>query len=173
VTPAAARPTHPEALFGDLRHFFPAEVLQLLMLAQATGRLELDRPGERAEIYVERGRPVFARTSGGSVRAGEVLVHRGAVSADLLAQALAEQPGRPGVRLGALLVERGWATPEQIQGAVHETLRRIVYGLLLWREGTFRFAVAERAANEDIRLDLDLDRLILEGLRLADQSRSV
>lgn len=162
-----------DALRGDLRQFFPAEVLQLLMLAQATGRLELERPGERAEVFVERGRPVFARTSGGSVRAGELLVHRGALSADLLAQALADQPKNPGLRLGALLVERGWATPEQVQAAVHETLRRIVYGLLLWREGTFYFVVGERAANEDIRLDLDLDRLILEGLRLADQSRSV
>lgn len=36
------------ALQGELAHFFPSEVLQLLQLAQATGRLELERPGERA-----------------------------------------------------------------------------------------------------------------------------
>lgn len=35
--PAQAR----ETLHGDLASFFPAEVLQLLQLAQATGRLEL------------------------------------------------------------------------------------------------------------------------------------
>ena len=32
---------------------------------------------------------------------------------------------------------------EQIQGAVSEALRRIVYGLLLWREGSFRFLAGE------------------------------
>jgi hypothetical protein len=161
-----------EALRGDLRHFFPAEILQLLQLAQATGRLEVERSGERAEVYVERGRPVFARTSGGAVRAGEVLVHRGVLSSDQLERALAAQRARPGQRLGALLVAEGAVTPEQLQGAVHEVLRRIVFGLLLWREGTFCFVPGEPARDEDIQIDLDLDRLILEGLRLADQTRA-
>jgi len=161
-----------EALRGELRHFFPAEILQLLQLSQATGRLEVERPGERAEVYVERGRPVFARTSGGAVRAGEVLVHRGVLSAEQLERALATQRAQPGQRLGAVLVAEGAVTPEQLQGAVHEVLRRIVFGLLLWREGTFRFVPGEPAKDEDIQIDLDLDRLILEGLRLADQTRA-
>jgi len=161
-----------EALRGDLRHFFPAEILQLLQLSQATGRLEVERQGERAEVYVERGRPVFARTSGGAVRAGEVLVHRGVLSSDQLERALTTQRAQPGQRLGALLVAEGAVTPEQLQGAVHEVLRRIVFGLLLWREGTFRFMPGEPARDEDIQIDLDLDRLILEGLRLADQTRA-
>jgi Domain of unknown function (DUF4388) len=160
------------ALAGDLRHFFPTELLQLLQLAQATGRLELKRVGEQAELYVERGHPVFARTSGGSVRAGEILVHLRQLTAAALERALAEQKARPGERLGALLVARGEVTPEQVQGAVRESLRRIVYGLLLWREGRFLFVPDERVEEEDIRLDLDLDRLILEGLRIADQSRA-
>ncbi|HYM81844.1 MAG TPA: DUF4388 domain-containing protein [Candidatus Limnocylindria bacterium] len=161
-----------EALRGDLRQFFPAEILQLLQLAQATGRLELERRGEHAEVFVERGRPVFARTTGGSVRAGEILVHRGALSSARLDEALAEQQRRVGQRLGALLIERGTVTPEQVRNAVHEVLRRIVYGLLLWREGTFRFHPGEQVTGEDIQLDLDLDRLILEGLRIADQVRA-
>jgi hypothetical protein len=160
------------ALEGDLKHFFPTEVLQLLQLAQADGRLELSRPGESADLYFERGRPVFARTDGAAVRAGEVLVHRGQVAREALERALELQRRHPGERLGALLVSAGIATPEQVQQAVHETLRRIVYGLLLWRDGRFRFHPGESVAGEDIQLDLDLDRLILEGLRFADQSRS-
>jgi glycine/D-amino acid oxidase-like deaminating enzyme len=160
------------ALQGDLAQFFPSEVLQLLQLAQATGRLELERSGERAELFVERGRPVFARTSGGAVRAGEILVHRGAITGEVLERALAEQRAHPGERLGTLLVASGVATPEQIQGAVHEALRRIVYGLLLWREGTFRFVPGDQVGAEDVKLDLDLDRLILEGLRQADEARA-
>ncbi|MBI3539275.1 MAG: DUF4388 domain-containing protein [Candidatus Eisenbacteria bacterium] len=147
-------------------------MLQLLQLAQATGRLELERSGERAELYVERGRPVFARTSGGSVRAGQILVHRGVVTSETLERTLAEQRARPGQRLGALLVASGAASPEQIQSAVNEALRRIVYGLLLWREGTFRFVTGDQVGGEDVKLDLDLDRLILEGLRQADEARA-
>ena len=84
------------ALEGDLRHFFPTEVFQLLQLAQANGRLELERARETVDLFFERGRPVFARTSGASVRAGEVLVHRGLLAPEALNRALEEQGHRPG-----------------------------------------------------------------------------
>jgi len=160
------------ALEGDLRHFFPTEVFQLLQLAQANGRLSLERGRETVDLFFERGRPVFARTSGASVRAGEVLVHRGLLSPEALNRALAEQASRPGERVGTILVGSGAITPDQLQTAVREVLRRIVYGVLLWRDGRFRFLPGERIEAEDIQLDLDLDRLILEGLRLADQQRA-
>ncbi len=162
----------PAALEGDLAHFFPTEVLQLLQLAQATGRLELVRQDERVELFLERGRPLFARTSGMAVRSGEVLLHRGQVSPEALARALQVQQGDARRRLGELLVESGDADPDHVRGAVHEVLRRIVYGLVLWRDGRFRFVPGEGGLAEDIQIDLDLDRLILEGLRLADQERA-
>ena len=149
------------ALEGDLGQFQPAEVLQLLQLAQATGRLELSRPAagafggtgraEVVDVFFEQGRPVFARTSGQTVRTGEILVHRGHATRE---------------------ADSGAAAPEQVAQAVHEGERRILYGVLLWRDGRFRFQAGERAADNDLPLDLDLDRLILEGLRLADQARA-
>jgi len=162
----------PTALEGDLAHFFPSEVLQLLQLAQASGRLEFTRAEERVDLWYERGRPVFARTSGLAVRLGELLMHRGAVSASALARALEQQRGEPRRRVGELLVEHGDASREQVTEAVQEVLRRIVYHVILWRDGRFRFVPGESAEGEDITLDLDLDRLILEGLRLADQERA-
>ena len=130
------------------------------------------RVDERVDFYIENGRPAFARTSGLSVRAGEVLQHRGIISAEQLGQALARQKLNEGRRIGVLLVEMGAATREQVRDAVHEVLRRIVYGVLLWRDGRFRFLPGPSAIGDDIALDLDLDRLILEGLRLADQGRA-
>jgi len=160
------------ALDGDLAHFFTSEVLQLLQLAQVNGRLEIERENERVDLYLERGRPVFARTSGLAVRAGEILLHRGLVSPEALARALDRQRNEPRQRIGALLVEAGEVTLEQVRDAVHEVLRRIVYGVLLWREGRFRFIPGEPGVGEDIQIDLDLERLILEGLRIADQARA-
>lgn len=165
-------PELPGALRGDLTHFFPSEVLQLLQLAQATGCLELERPGEKAQLYVERGRPVFARTNGAAVSTGQILVHRGIITRETLQRALAEQGAHPGRRLGALLVAAGALSQEDMQSAVNESLRRVIFGLLLWREGTFRFMAGEQVGAEDVKLDLDLDRLILEGLRQADEARA-
>lgn len=160
------------ALEGDLRQFYPPEILQLLQLAQATGRLVLTRAAEQVELTINRGRPVFARTTGVAVRVGEVLVHRGLIRSEAVDLFLAGQEDRPGRRIGAMLVESGAVTREQLEAAVREVLRRIVYGVLLWREGRFRFEPTAKTADEDIQLDLDLDRLILEGMRLADQARA-
>ena len=167
-----SEPELPGALRGDLAHFFPSEVLQLLQLAQANGCLELERPGEKAQLYVERGRPVFARTTGAAVSTGQILVHRGIITRETLQRALAEQGAHPGRRLGALLVAAGALSQEDMQSAVNESLRRVIFGLLLWREGTFRFVAGEQVGAEDVKLDLDLDRLILEGLRQADEARA-
>jgi hypothetical protein len=174
------------ALEGDLGRFQPAEVLQLLQLAQATGRLELSRAPSRegrdgtasetvpeiVDVFFMAGRPVFARTSGHAVRTGELLVHRGHASRAAVEQALERQRRGGRGRIGEMLREDGTVTPEQVARAVHEGLRRILYGVLLWREGRFRFHPGEPAPAGDLPLDLDLDRLILEGLRLADQARA-
>lgn len=163
----------PVVLEGDLTHFFPSEVLQLLQLAQAQGRLEFARAGEQVDLWFDRGRPVFARTSGLAVRSGELLMHKNGITAHALGRALDRQRIEPGRRLGELLVEQGDASRPQVEDAVHEVLRRIVYNVILWRDGRFRFLPGEHTQREDITLDLDLDRLILEGLRLADQERAV
>jgi hypothetical protein len=159
-------------LTGDLAIFYPAEVLQFLRLARATGRLDLEREHEHVEVYVEDGRPMFARASGPSVRTGDILLHRGEVSREALEHALASQAEAPGRRVGEILASSGAVDPEGVRRAVLEVQRRIVYRVLLWQEGAFTFEARERAAGEDIAIDLDLERLILEGLRLADQARA-
>jgi hypothetical protein len=165
------------ALEGDLGRFQPAELLQLLQLAQATGRLELSRAlagaaPETVDVFFEKGRPVFARTDGHAVRTGELLVHHGHASPEAVEHALDRQRQGGRRRIGEMLREAGAVTPAQVTRAVHESLRRILYGVLLWREGRFRFHADELAPGNDLPLDLDLDRLILEGLRLADQARA-
>jgi hypothetical protein len=161
------------ALEGDLGHFAPVEILQLLRLAQATGRLALERPGERADLFLEQGRLVHARTSARAVRTGEVLVHRGLASPAAVELALGAQAReRSGARLGTLLVEAGAAPSQAVREAVHESVRRLVYGLVLWREGRFLFLPGERWDVAGMEMDLDLDRIILEALRLADESRA-
>ena len=170
------------ALKGDLGRFQPAEVLQFLQLAQISGRLELSRPAtgpagaqgadETVDVFFVEGRPVFARTSGQSVRTGEILVHRGHATPEAVIAALEAQRRGAGKRIGEMLAERSAVAPALVVQAVHECVRRILYGMLLWREGRFRFFAGESAEDDDLPLDLDLDRLILEGLRLADQARA-
>jgi hypothetical protein len=156
-------------LAGELGPFLATEVLKFLQLAQATGILELERDGERITIGLTDGRPVWSSTTGRAVRIGDVLVHRGWASRESLADALDEQRGRP-ERLGVLLRERG-VTDDQVRAAVGEVFRRLVCLLALWPDGRFRF-VPGSVSGDDAELEVELDRLIFEGLHQADLATS-
>jgi hypothetical protein len=160
------------AFEGDLEHVPPSDVLQFLGLTGATGRLVLEDPSERVEIGFERGRPVAARTNGRAVRTGEVLVHRGAVDRARLARALDLQRLIPGERLGAMLIHERAATSDQVRQAVEEVIRRILYGVTAWRRGRFAFHAGEPRPPDDLELDLELDRVLLDGLSQVDLARA-
>jgi hypothetical protein len=155
------------ALSGELRHFMPVQVLRLLQTTRATGRLEVRHGEERADLYLIEGRSAFALTNGVHLRVGDVLVSGGDIRPEAIELTLAWQEDAPGSPIGKMLVESGAIEPERLRAAVLEVQRRIICRVLLWHEGEFRFYPGERAEDEDITLDLDLDRLIMEALRLA------
>lgn len=155
------------ALEGDLARFGAGDVLQWMAWAQATGRLEFRRAGESIRLQLEGGRLVQGGTNGRSVRTGDVLIHRGQVSPEGLAIALSAQREYGG-RLGERLVALGATSGEQVRRAVEECLSRIVFRLLLWKEGSFRFDPDARADRGALPVELDLEPLVLDGLRIAD-----
>lgn len=156
---------------GTLSYFTSAHLLRLLQAARATGRLELVRGEERTDLFVEEGRTLFARTTGTSLRVGDVLVRRGEVRPEAIEFVLAIQQDQPGDRIGRMLVDSGALTENQIHDALLAVQRQIVLGILIWREGTFRFFPDEKVAGEDVRLDLDLDGLLTSALSYGDIAR--
>lgn len=153
------------ALSGSLDFFMPVQVLRLLQAAGCTGRLELFRRDERADLFVIDGRSGFALTNAVHVRVGDVLVSGGDIHPEAMDLIIALQKDQPRVPIGRMLIENGVVQPDRLREAVLEVQRRIVCSVLLWQEGEFRFHPGERASEEDILLDLDLDRLIVEALR--------
>jgi hypothetical protein len=158
----------PSVLQGTLEYFLPVHVLRLLQMTRATGRLEIVRGEESADVFVHDGRSLFARTNGVSLRVGDVLVNRGDIRPEAIELTAAVQQDQPGERIGKMLVESGVVGPEKVREAVLEVQRRILHRVLLWERGEFRFHPGEQAEREDIQLDLDLDALIMQTMRLAE-----
>ncbi len=158
------------ALSGSLSLFMPIRVLRLLQSVRATGRLEFVHGEERADLYLVDGRSGFALTNAVHVRVGDVLVSGGDIRPEAIELTAAVQQDQPGSPIGRLLVENGIIEPERLRAAVLEVQRRILCRVLLWREGAFEFHPNERASDEDIMLDLDLDGLVMDALRVASQS---
>jgi hypothetical protein len=156
-------------LSGTLDQFMPIQILRLLQSTGATGRLEFLREGECAEVFMIDGRSAIARTSGLHVRLGDVLVDCGLIRPETAEFAAAFQQDVPGKRLGRMLIESGALKPDRLEWAVLEVQKRILCRILLWREGYFMFHLGDRSEDEDIALDLDLDRLVIEALRMSQE----
>ena len=160
-------------LSGSLSHFNAGHLLRLLQAARVTGCLKFERAREKINLYVEDGRTLFATSTGGTLRVGDVLVRRGEVRPEAIEFVLAIQQDRPGLRIGHMLVESGALTEDQIREAVLAVQRHIVLGLLLWQEGKFAFRPDERVEDEEIRLDLDVDKLLASALSYAVEMREI
>lgn len=155
-------------LAGSLDQFMPIQILRLIQSTGATGRLVFRDHDETADIYLIEGRSAVVHTNAFHLRVGDVLVDSGIIRPETAEFAAAIQHDTPGQRLGQMLVESGAVRPEQLAAAVVEVQKRILCRILLWRVGEFGFHLGERPTNEDITVDLDLDRLIIEALRLSD-----
>ncbi len=157
------------SLAGTLKRFNVAQILRLLQSARVTGRLELERDAERIDLFVEAGRTLFARTTGASLRVGDVLVRRGEVRPEALEFVLALQQDHPGERIGRMLVQSGALADNQIRDALLAVQRHIVISSMLWRQGAFRFLPEETVEGEEVRLDLDVDELLAGMMSLAGE----
>jgi hypothetical protein len=156
-------------LRGRIDLFGVANVFQLLHLAEATGKLVLVGPAHKARVYFHQGNLIYARTDARMERLGEYLVRRGILTPTQLEGAKMKAELTKFRRIGAILVESGSLSEDQLKAAVQDQIKEVVYQLVGMTEGTFAFYSQIFPENEDILLDVSLDYLMLEGLRKLDE----
>jgi len=157
-------------LRGNLTVFQPISVMQMLNLAVATGELRLKIEGNSASIFFEDGNVTFAGIKNRPVKIGEYLVQTGVVSQEALDQVLSA--GRKkSKRTGTLLIEAGFMTDVDLRRAVIEQIKDVIFEVVRWQDGTFTFQTGEKPVSQEIRIDIPLDHLMLEGLKRLDEER--
>jgi len=156
-------------LRGRIDLFGIANIFQLLNQAEATGKLVLEGESERGRVYFHEGRLIYARTDASMERIGDALVREGIIEPAQLAGARIQAERRRDSRIGALLVESGSLTQEQLVGAIKGQIQEVVYRLVGIEQGSFAFYSQIFPENEDILLDVSLEFLLIEGLRKLDE----
>ena len=154
-------------LRGNLAIFGPISVLQLINLEQTSGELTFENSGNTAHIYFERGSVTYAEIADRRMKLGEFLLSRGLITRDDLDRGLDAQGLRR--RLGAVLVEMGALDQATLGNAIEEQIKEVVYEVVRWRAGRFRFTNGRRPKSQDVFIDIPLDYLILEGLKRLDE----
>jgi len=157
-------------LKGDLAVFQPISVMQMLNLAGATGELRLDRRGNAASVYFEKGNVTFAGIKDRPVKLGEYLVREGLIDRRALNDALGRLPSTK-KRIGALLIEGGHIDETKLRCAVIEQVKEVIFEIVRWEEGSFSFYKDKKPAPQEVRIDIPLDHLMLEGLKRLDEER--
>ena len=170
------------SLAGRLEEVELAELLHFLALNNRTGKVMLSRRDAHGLVVVRLGRIVYAASSSIREAFGNILVCRGLVTPEALAQALDRQHvSADGKRLGALLVESGAITEAQLQEALKHQTGLVVQELCRWRSGYFKFEVTAVASAGDIGVDAEelvvtggvsTDQVLLEAMTQLDEAEA-
>jgi len=111
-----------------------------------TGTLALARGKVRKEIYFREGKVVAADSNLRQEALGTLLCAKGIIDERQLAYLLAETKAR-GHKMGAVLVELGWLTPEEVLQCLSSQVRKRVSDCLRWEEGSWTWFPATPSAT--------------------------
>jgi hypothetical protein len=146
---------------GSLADKDVPELLREVSQERWSGKLRLERDGERVGISLEEGRLVFASSSNADYRLGPRLLRRGAITLRQM-----EDAGKAmvaGKRFGTILVDKGFLDQKElVQGVVDQT-RDIILQAFRWARGEYAHEEAA-AGKESITLKMSTPQLILDGI---------
>ncbi|HLV37420.1 MAG TPA: DUF4388 domain-containing protein [Spirillospora sp.] len=169
-------------LQGNIRDFSTTQLLNLINLARKTGTLtifegvktgEKDAMGqdkmapgsERAKISFNTGKLIFASMDSQDGNLVSVLNKAGKLT-DEQARIIRERAKNTTDKaLAMLLINANYVSQSDIVNSIKQHTLDVVYNLLTWAEGPFRFDDGRMPGNERILVPIDLENVIIEGSR--------
>jgi hypothetical protein len=142
------------AFNGKLDNIPLPEVLNFLSVTAKSGRLSLTARDAQGLIVLRRGRIIYAASSSVRMTLGNIMVCRGLVPEAVLLEALERQHfGQDEKRLGAVLVEMGRVSPEDVEEVVRYQIGLVLAELCQWPTGFFKFDAMELPEGGEIEVD--------------------
>lgn len=171
----------PPALAGDLGTISMSQILEMLAEQTHTGILRVvnTQTQARVELFFQGGRVDFAAAVGVAEEflLGRFAVESGDVSAEAIARLVEERARTAGPKLlfGAALVDGGLITKEALTQAMARQTSELAYETLRWDTGFFQFRrTAELPPHaRAAALQINVDRMLLEGYRRVDEWRVI
>jgi len=170
-----------QALAGDLAAISMSEVLELMAEQGQSGILRVvsTETSARIEIYFRNGRVDFASAVGAADEflLGRFIVDDGDLPPEKLDEVLAARAKSTAAvpLFGADLLARGLVTREALTRAMVRQTSELAYEALRWRAGFFQFRRTEELSllARDAALQINVDRMLLEGYRRVDEWRII
>lgn len=148
---------------GSLSESSLPELLASISRSKETGILNFHDAGRWKAIYFKEGRIIYAMSNAQDDRLGEFLLKSGKITVRQFLEA--SRMIQADKKLGAVLVEQGIITPDDLFVAIHRHAEDIVYSLFEWTRGEYEFVIKDLSAEGPMVLDLDSGNVVLEGIR--------
>lgn len=148
---------------GSLAERGVASLIFDLADTELTGTLSLAHGKVKKDLYVRRGKVVAADSNLRQEALGTLLCAKGVIDDGQLTYLLAETKARRH-KMGAVLIELGWLTPEEVLQALAAQARKRITDCLRWNQGTFAFNPGDDFGDRIIEHDLDATSAVFLGL---------
>jgi len=158
---------------GDLAAEPLPEILRTLHHYRVPGVVTATSGDVVKKIYLMGGNVIFATSSDLSDSLGAYLKQSALITTGELRVSIDRIDASHGRRHGALLVEMGILTPDQLRQIVTEQVKAILYSAFSWERGTVTFEAGNFRTEELIQLDLSTPQAIADGIRRLPDPRRV
>jgi len=154
-------------LAGRVETISVAELLSFFNMFRKDGILRFQLKSGRKALFFSQGEIVLAETCLMEEEFGEILYSLGKIEREALQKA--RQKIRDDASLGQALVRQGLITAKDLWHGVRFQIESIVYNLLACQEGSFVFQDWKPLKEKTVRLSLNTQNLIMEGMRRLDE----
>lgn len=157
-------------LSGNLRTMPFADLMQWLAMSHKTGTLVVRGRQFTKRIFFSQGAICAVASDNPRERLGYFLVGWHYLDREQLRNLL-EQQEQQQQALGELAVQLGLVPPDDMQRLLRVRAEEVIFDLMLWEEGDFRFLDDNLPTRLFHELTLTVDHFLLEGARRVDEVR--
>jgi hypothetical protein len=161
-------------LQGRIERFTLPEILQLIASSRKSGTLGIQRDDSIVMVYFRDGNVVYGYGPRQTFHLGQLLKERGVITDQQLQEAVNVQAKTENSkRLGEIMIGRNYIDRADLTQVVTKQVEELLYSLLSWQTGSFKFYDNQFPTEEEITVDLSVENVILEGLRRVDEMNMV
>ena len=157
-------------LQGRVENFSLPEILQLVATTRKTGTLAIQNQNAIVMVYFKDGHITYAYGPQQTYHIGQLLKELEVLTAQQLEDAVKIQAeSDTSARLGEILIDQNYISRSDLEAAVKTQIEELLYSLLSWQTGSFKFYENQLPTEEEITVRLSVENVILEGLRRFDE----
>ncbi len=161
-------------LQGNIEKFTLPEIFQLIAASRKSGTLGIQKDDSIVMVYFSQGEIIYGYGPRQTFHLGKLLREKGKISDAQLEEAITVQAKTENTkRLGEILVSRGFIDRADLQTVVKNQVESLLYSLMSWKTGSFKFYEDQFPTDEEITVQLSVENVILEGLRRLDEQNMV